>query len=221
MATSGHSQLPTQTTPRTTTQRDAQVIPVLHGLSTGSKSKKGKAKSSKRIPKRPLSAYNMFFRREQRRMINESTNDQKEIVGCSTNGKMGIAALARTVAARWKQLPAAQKAFCIDEARKDQLRYSGEMARCRKKVCSFSRSTPESAARKYCATSKRSRKSSLPTYTPQPSDSKRTDLTGVRLFPPNGIACSVGPPRDLLAKLFSELDSDEKDFLCSLTYPKT
>jgi HMG (high mobility group) box len=50
-------------------------------------------KKEKGFPKRPLSAYNLFFRDERQRLLD-----------ASTNRKLGFAMLAKTVASRWKTL---------------------------------------------------------------------------------------------------------------------
>lgn len=97
------------------------------GVKATRKRKQFKAKKPKGFPKRPLSAYNIFFHHEQKRMLHE-VKEESESIG-SPYGKTGIATLARMVATKWKAITPTEKEFYIEEARKEQIRYSHESTR--------------------------------------------------------------------------------------------
>jgi len=106
-------------------------------------------KKPKDKPKRPLSAYNLFFKHERAKIVNTVTDDDDknsmpvEILSSdaapasddpnkkrrhrAAHGKIGFAALARTVAARWKELPPDERAVFEARAAIEKTRYRGEM----------------------------------------------------------------------------------------------
>ena len=94
-------------------------------------------------PKRPLSAYNIFFQLERSRILSDTQNEpvteeQLHII-CQhhhkkekrrhrkSHGKIGFAELARTIANKWKQLNEQDRQIFHDKARLEKDRYQIEL----------------------------------------------------------------------------------------------
>lgn len=96
---------------------------------------KKKWKKPKDMPKRPLSAYNLFFAEERRQLLSggDTSLGSQVIVPESdaTTGiskkKLGFAGLARSVATKWKTLTPEMKAPYEEEAGKEQARYKSQI----------------------------------------------------------------------------------------------
>lgn len=105
---------------------------------TGDKQKKRKRRRKKKWtkpmgkPKRPLSAYNIFFANERVLMLGQDipTPEQealKKKVHCKTHGKISFAVMARTIGARWKALGSNEKKTFEDKAQKVKEKYLIEL----------------------------------------------------------------------------------------------
>ena len=123
---------------------------LLGNMVLGSNADKGKKarKKPKDKPKRPLSAYNVFFKEERTRILQElpeqSEEDNKEggdtteegskpeEEGSNKNkkrahGKIGFESLAKVIGKRWKDLPEDKSKYYKEKANKDMVRYKKEM----------------------------------------------------------------------------------------------
>lgn len=105
---------------------------------TGDDQKKRRKKRKKKWtkpegkPKRPLSAYNIFFAQERILMLGKDvpTAEQealKKKVHCKTHGKISFAVMARTIGAKWKALGSNEKKIYEDRAREEKARYLAEL----------------------------------------------------------------------------------------------
>jgi hypothetical protein len=81
------------------------------------------------MPKRPLSAYNIFFRKERQALLGEDLalefeiTDQTRRKHRKTHGKIGFAEMARLVGQRWKKLDTATKQGFEEQANGEKERY--------------------------------------------------------------------------------------------------
>lgn len=101
-----------------------------------SRSSKRTWKKPKGMPKRPLSAYNLFFAEERRRLLYHTKEDDSS--ARESNGrrkrKIGFAGLARAVAAKWKSLDPGIKEELQRKSELDRLRYKKEVQEWEQKV---------------------------------------------------------------------------------------
>jgi len=79
------------------------------------------------MPKRPLSAYNIFFRFERQSLLGEEVakdhkvNSQAKRKHRKTHGKIGFADMARTISSKWKSMdPEEKKPFEVQAATEKQ-----------------------------------------------------------------------------------------------------
>jgi hypothetical protein len=104
-------------------------------LSSQEKGKKVR-KKPKDKPKRPLSAYNIFFKEERHRILQElpeqeSKADPEAGGGRKRkkrpHGKIGFESLAKEIGRRWQDLNPEQAAYYKEKANGDMVRYKKEM----------------------------------------------------------------------------------------------
>jgi HMG (high mobility group) box len=103
------------------------------GVAKKESSPKKKWKKPQDMPKRPLSAYNLFFADQRRHLlgggetdlaIHQGTASESGLTeGKASTKKLGFAGLARSVAATWKGLSRAMRAPYEEEAQREQARY--------------------------------------------------------------------------------------------------
>lgn len=86
---------------------------------------KGKLKDKTDKPKRPLSAYNLFFQHERAKIL--QTASQPSYKPRRSHGKIGFADLARSVADKWKSLDESVKGDFISKAAVEKKRYEQEL----------------------------------------------------------------------------------------------
>lgn len=106
------------------------------------KKKRTRKKKPKDSPRRPLSAYNFFFKDERKRILQaipekqpETSDEDDRIRNSITwpgkkktpHGKIGFESLAKTIGARWKKLDKKSMKFYKALATKDLHRYAAEM----------------------------------------------------------------------------------------------
>lgn len=87
-------------------------------------------------PPRPLSAYNLFFKRERGIMIGaaaEKTDQEqgKKRVHRKTHGKIGFAEMARIIGGKWKKLPEEEKEEFTVVAKQEKEKYAELLANWR------------------------------------------------------------------------------------------
>ena len=100
--------------------------------------KKRSWKKPKDKPKRPLSAYNLFFQNERKKIIavlpedttfeNDGlTEEQRRRKHRKTHGKIGFSDLARAIAEKWKTLECSERTIFESQAMADKRRYTAEL----------------------------------------------------------------------------------------------
>jgi hypothetical protein len=81
------------------------------------------------MPKRPLSAYNIFFSKERKILLGEdlasahAITDQSRRKHRKTHGKIGFAEMAKLVGQRWKKLDTTTKQGFEEQATREKARY--------------------------------------------------------------------------------------------------
>lgn len=117
-------------------------------------SKRKKWKKPKDKPKRPLSAYNLFFQSERERLLHGDDEPPLEHVATAggsegkSDGRIGFAALAKEVASKWKGLSPEQKIPFEERAKIEKERYKGELEEWKKNQVRREQEAEEWAARR-------------------------------------------------------------------------
>ena len=81
-----------------------------------------RSKRPKDYPRRPLSAYNIFFREARAQLLAD-----RQAQGKNAGEKIGFEKMAKTIGKHWKELPAAELESFKLSAQKDTERYRREM----------------------------------------------------------------------------------------------
>mmetsp|Transcript_18283 Transcript_18283/g.39877 ORF Transcript_18283/g.39877 Transcript_18283/m.39877 type:complete len:383 (-) Transcript_18283:114-1262(-) len=143
-------------TPAPSTPSKPKATPHKAGKTIAS-SKKRTWKKPKDKPKRPLSAYNLFFKEERARIVSGSDTDSTSssesrpssptVAGTKrkhrkSHGKIGFAALAQTISKRWKSTDAATRRPFEAKAAIEKARYRKELDVWHKMQAEKKRSEP-------------------------------------------------------------------------------
>lgn len=87
-----------------------------------------------RKPKRPLTAYNIFFQRERAKILQDIPDPERK--PRMSHGKIGFTELARTISKKWKGLDKEAREELLQAAAEDKQRYLREMEVWRSKTSS-------------------------------------------------------------------------------------
>jgi len=87
-------------------------------------------------PNRPLSAYNLYFKKERARMLGDAAEKTepeqgKKRVHRKTHGKIGFAEMARIIGAKWKTLSDDEKEEFVKVAATEKEKYAKDLANWR------------------------------------------------------------------------------------------
>ena len=103
-------------------------------VSKPTKVKKGRRKQPKDKPKRPLSAYNIFFKEERARLLQKLDDNVKqekspadESTDKKTPSKIGFENLAKIIGSKWQDLTPPEVEYYKGKAGEDMKRYKSEM----------------------------------------------------------------------------------------------
>jgi HMG-box domain len=129
-AAEGTKDNPSYTVPAAAMQTgQSSVTPPQRKNAPNQRTKHGKCKKTKKpkdMPRRPLSAYNIFFREERVRILfqNGSTHNKGEALGTVSSL---FSSLGKEVAKRWKTLNEQEHAEYAKMARNEMVRYRNEI----------------------------------------------------------------------------------------------
>jgi hypothetical protein len=85
-------------------------------------------KKPKDMPRRPLSAYNLFFKSERQKIVSSMSSDMHQEGRKKKALGIGFAGLARVIASRWKLLESEDKSAFEEQARMEKLRYRNQVS---------------------------------------------------------------------------------------------
>ena len=138
--------VPAKSTGNSTTMSTKQGKVTRDKLSLKSKVAKGgsariaRARKPKDMPRRPLSAYNIFFRAERAKMfeVTPGSVSSHEL----PSGKIGFEVLAKTIGKKWRELPLDELAVYKAQADTDMHRYQQEMEDYRQNLAKRKNTAP-------------------------------------------------------------------------------
>jgi len=107
--------------------------------------RKRRKRKPKGMPKRALSAYNVFFKEERVRLLDEFK--ASEGTDTTDTPRIGFQEMARTIGSRWRNLSEEERKYYNSEAQSDTARYNKEMDayKARKKKLIATNSAPPAA----------------------------------------------------------------------------
>uniref|UniRef100_A0A7S1UM97 HMG box domain-containing protein n=1 Tax=Grammatophora oceanica TaxID=210454 RepID=A0A7S1UM97_9STRA len=182
LAAALHNPMPIQATSADFSSNTTSTASVSGGASTttatsssktGKKTKKRSWKKPKDKPKRPLSAYNLFFQHEREKILS-SISDNPNIIDDGlteeirrrrhrkTHGKIGFADLARSIAEKWKNIDKESRAFFEGKAEAEKARYKKELDAWMKTQKNKKQAKKSKAAAERAAALHQQQNSSLP-----------------------------------------------------------
>ncbi len=109
-----------------------------------------RAKKPKDMPKRPLSAYNIFFKEERAKMLSggsSAATRQGDDESGEASGKVSFETMAKTIGKKWKELPTPDLERFKQLAKQDMERYRQEMDDYHKNLALKTRQEREETAR--------------------------------------------------------------------------
>jgi len=141
------------------------------------------------MPRRPLSAYNLFFKSERQRIVIEINKNRGPDEGKPTRRNrprklgIGFAGLARDIAKKWKAMSKGERTIFEDRARQEKERYDQEVELWKKE-------NPEQSMRRRVRKSKSQTKKAATPPSPVAVSHSLTNFipTGVMPQSPNTVA---------------------------------
>jgi hypothetical protein len=121
---------------------DEKVVPA-KGKATLRKKRRNKPKD---YPKRPLSAYNVFFKETREQILKDKV--KTDTPDAKRDHKLDFQTMAKEIAARWKALDTKEKERVEKLAKKDMLRYRDEVKGYEEEMVQKNRAEREEAAAK-------------------------------------------------------------------------
>jgi HMG-box domain len=85
-------------------------------------------KKPKDMPRRPLSAYNLFFKSERQKIVSSISSGTPQEGKSKKALGIGFAGLARVIASKWKVLESEEKSAFEEQARLEKLRYRNQIS---------------------------------------------------------------------------------------------
>ena len=117
--------------PKRRKRRGEEAHSAEHQSSPGGGHRKKKPKG---MPKRPLSAYNCYFKEERARLMERGQEGEGDGPSILPSGKIAFEELGKIIGKNWKNLPEAEKKPYHDRSAQDNERYHKEMVAWRERA---------------------------------------------------------------------------------------